>query len=104
MIAVTFALASESRGLLRLLGEREKEAVVLHTGVSAEVCRERIGSFLDAHEVKLLISSGFAGGVEPSLVPGDLFLAENFSAPQLLRQACELLDARVGRLVSSDHV
>jgi adenosylhomocysteine nucleosidase len=104
MIAVTFALPSESRGFLRSLGERKKEVVVLHTGVGANVCRKRIGPFLDAHEFRMLISSGFAGGVDPSLREGDLFLAEHFSAPELSRQAGELLDARVGRLVSSDRI
>jgi adenosylhomocysteine nucleosidase len=104
MIAVTFALPQESSGFRQLLGARKQELVVLHTGVGANLCRKRIGPFLDSHEFRILISSGFAGGVDPSLGAGDLFLAENFSAPELFRRACELLSARVGRLVSTDRV
>ena len=48
MTAVTFALPSESSDYRRLLGNRHREVAILHTGVGAEVCRQRIGPFLDS--------------------------------------------------------
>jgi adenosylhomocysteine nucleosidase len=104
MIAVTFALPSESSDFRRLLGDRHREVAILHTGVGAQVCRERIGPFLDTQRFDFLISSGFAGGVAPSLGVGDLLLAENFSDPQLLAQAREVVISRVGKLVTADRV
>jgi adenosylhomocysteine nucleosidase len=104
MIAVTFALPSESKDFLQLLGDRSREVAVLHTGVGAKICRSRLGPFLDQRPFDLLISSGFAGGVDPSLGVGDLLLAENFSNPQLLAQARAILVGRVARLVTADRV
>jgi adenosylhomocysteine nucleosidase len=104
MIAVTFALPSESSDFRRRLGDRHREVAILHTGVGAQVCRERIGPFLDTQRFDFLISSGFAGGVAPSLGVGDLLLAENFSDPQLLAQAREVVISRVGKLVTADRV
>jgi adenosylhomocysteine nucleosidase len=104
MIAVTFALPSESSDFLRLINERAEEVAVLHTGVGEQICRSRLGPFLDTRPFDLLISSGFAGGVDPSLGAGDLLLAENFSNPQLLAQARALLVSRVARLVTADRV
>jgi nucleoside phosphorylase len=101
MLAVTFALPSESREFVRLIATHNRKVTVLHTGVGEKTCRARIGPFLDAQRFDLLISSGFAGGADPSLGVGDLLLAENFSDAQLLADAQELLTTRVGRLVSS---
>ena len=52
----------------------------------------------------MLISSGFAGGTDPSLGTGDLFLAENYSDPQLLALARAVVISRVGKLVTVDRV
>lgn len=104
MTAVTFALPSESSAFRRLLGDRHREVAILHTGVGAEVCRQRIGPFLDAQSFDFLISSGFAGGIDPSLGVGDLLLAENFSDPALLARAREVLISRVAKLVTADRI
>ncbi len=104
MIGVTFAHPSESRDFLRLLGGRHHEVKVLHTGVGAAACRSQIEHFLDSERFDFLISSGFAGGVDPSLDVGDLLLAENFSDPPLLAQAREAVLARVGRMVTVNHI
>ena len=104
MIAVTFALTSESCDFRSLLGGRHREVKILHTGVGATVARARLGPFLDSQRFDLLISSGFAGGADPSLGTGDLLLAENFSEPQLLARADELVIGRVGKLVTVDRV
>jgi nucleoside phosphorylase len=104
MIAVTFAHPSESRDFLRLVGERHHELKVLHTGIGAKACRQAIGPFLQSHRFRILISSGFAGGLDDSLGPGDLLLAENFSSPGLLEEARELIIARSGKLATSRRV
>ena len=75
MIAVTFALPSESCDFRRLLGGRHREVKILHTGVGAAIARTRLEPFLDSQRFDFLISSGFAGGTDPSLRPGDLFLS-----------------------------
>lgn len=104
MIAVTFALPNESADFRRLLGDRHHEVAILHTGVGGKICRQRIEPFLDSQPFHFLISSGFAGGVEPSLGVGELFLAENFSDPSLRARAREALICRVGKLASADRI
>ena len=104
MIAVTFALPSESCDFRRLLGGRHREVKLLHTGVGATIARARLEPFLDSQRFDFLISSGFAGGTDPSLRPGDLFLAENFSDPQLLVRARDVVISRIGKLVTVDRV
>ena len=104
MIAVTFALPSESQDFRRLIRPGDPRVRILHTGVGAKICQERIEQFLEGQSYRYLLSSGFAGGVDPSLGVGDLLLAENFSDPALLRQAQGYLFARIGQLATADHV
>ncbi len=104
MLAVTFALPQESSAFVRRLGGGQEKVSVFHTGVGEKACRARIEPFLDSRRFDLLISSGFAGGADPSLTAGDLLLAENFSDPQLLARAQTLLVSRVGRLVTAARV
>jgi adenosylhomocysteine nucleosidase len=100
MLAVTFALPNESSEFVRLLRRRTTPVTVFHTGVGEKVCRTRIEPFLDSQRFDLLVSSGFAGGADPSLGVGDLLLAENFSDPPLLAQAQDLLVSRIGQLAT----
>lgn len=104
MIAVTFALPSESSDFRRLLGDRAGDVAILHTGVGEKICRQRIGPFLDSQSFDFVIGSGFAGGVEPSLGAGDLLLAENFSDPTLLTRARRMLIGHVARLATVDRI
>src|SRR5215831_13194283 len=99
MIAVTFALPSESSEFLRLLGNRSRvrrdgisivqgtighrSVEVIHTGVGEKICRERIGNFLQDQQFDLLISAGFAGALNHELQINDLLVAENFSTIDL---------------------
>jgi adenosylhomocysteine nucleosidase len=110
MIAVSFALPTESAGFTALLrnkqfatcgdtkvvhGEIGNESIaILHTGVGQKICEERINRFLQTERPALLISSGFAGGADENLEVGDLFLAENFSDQQLLSTAQRVLRDR----------
>ncbi len=79
MIAVTFALPAESSEFLRRLGNKSRadrngvsivrgtighrSIEVIHTGVGENICRERIGKFLENQQFDFLISAGFAGSL-----------------------------------------
>jgi nucleoside phosphorylase len=95
MIAVTFALPSESSTFLRRLRKKsginqngvriihgqidDHKIAVLHTGVGETACRQRMAVLLRDRQFKYLISAGFAGALNDRLHLGDLLLAENFS-------------------------
>jgi adenosylhomocysteine nucleosidase len=98
MIAITFALPAESSDFVRLLAQRATSAregvihgqihgrsvAVFHTGVGEKSSRARIEKFLRPQQFKYLISTGFAGALDPELRVGDLFFSENFSSPELM--------------------
>ena len=105
MIAVTFALPSESAEFLRRLRDKsradrngtrtirgkigDRAVEVLHTGVGENVCRQSMAKFLSAtgrirrgehdQQFDYLISAGFAGALNDRLKVGDLLLARNLS-------------------------
>jgi nucleoside phosphorylase len=111
MIAITFALPTESSAFLRRVGKKttkshhgvtticgrikNKEIVILHTGVGEKICRYRLENLLQETGFTFLISSGFAGAVREDLRVGDLILAENFSNPELLSVAQRILNNRI---------
>jgi nucleoside phosphorylase len=108
MIAVSFALPTESSGLVALLRDREsdeakiirgkidhKDVAIFHTGVGRKSCEVRIDNFFRAEQPRILVSSGFAGAARDDLQVGDLILAENFSDPQLLSEARRFLTSKV---------
>jgi len=98
-IAITFALATESSEFLRRLGNKSRakrngisivrgtighrSIEVTHTGVGANVCRQRIGKFLENQQFDFLISAGFAGSLNHELQVNDLLVAKNFSTLDL---------------------
>ena len=109
MIAVTFALPSESSAFIRLLQNPARGAAgshtisgtlhgravcVLHTGVGERTTRERLAHFLREQTPQLLISSGFAGALSEQLRVGDIFVDENSSDAELARR-CALPLARL---------
>jgi adenosylhomocysteine nucleosidase len=99
MIAVTFALPAESSEFLSRLRTRSRanrngittihgkigdhEVEVLHTGVGENVCRQRLGKFLENQQFDVLISTGFAGALDEEMQIGGLLLATNFSTLEL---------------------
>lgn len=105
MIAVTFALESESSDFVRLLADAQKapdqytitgvlgrrSIAVLHTGVGEIVATARFADFLRHREPRALISAGFAGGLSDSYKPGELIVAENYSSAELFATAKQLL-------------
>ncbi len=121
MIAVTFALPTESKALVaRLQNKRRipsqgdevtcgqigsRWLTIFHTGVGRSVAEKKLPEFLGHQSFDVLISSGFAGGVAADLEVADLFLAENASDPQLLAIAQRaLIDARSGKLLTSSGI
>jgi adenosylhomocysteine nucleosidase len=110
MIAITFALPTESSGFIsRLSGQTEiardgvrlirgrienNEVEILHSGVGTRTCQQRVEKFLRGQNFKFLISSGFAGAVAAGFNQSDLLLAKNFSQPQLLSAAQQILQGR----------
>jgi adenosylhomocysteine nucleosidase len=126
MIAVTFALPAESSAFIRALhgvkrdgslvkGDFQRptsnaqrstlDVSVLHTGVGAAKCAERVGNFLNRQRPEVLIASGFCGGTNDELQPGDLVIAENASDPGLVQKAREILfRVKVGKIHSADRV
>ena len=110
MIAITFALPTESAAFLHNLSgktthnENGFETVrgriddqwieVLHTGVGETLCRQRMALFLQNRQPSYLISSGFAGAITNQLQVGSVLLARNFStlaiAPSAGVQVAEL--------------
>jgi adenosylhomocysteine nucleosidase len=99
VIAVTFALPAESSEFLRRLGNKfradrndisivrgtidHRSIEVIHTGVGENICRQRIGRFLENQQFDFLISAGFAGSLNHELQVNDLLVAKNFSTVDL---------------------
>ena len=117
MIVVTFALPTESSAFVRLLKNvrrdgavvrgnvehRTSDICVVHTGVGAAKCEERLRNFLRAETPELLIASGFCGGTTDELHPGDLVIADN--ASDLSQKARAILPgAVVGKIHSADRI
>ena len=118
MIALTFALPDESRAFVAGLENRValgtgdgllpvvlgrcagQEVVVIHTGVGeVPVYRARLAQFLAVGQQgvkpRLLISSGYAGGLQAGKEVGHLILGANVSQPELLAKTRGLLAARI---------
>jgi nucleoside phosphorylase len=85
------------------VGHRTPNVWVLHTGVGAAKCEERLGNFLRNETPELLIASGFCGGTTDQLHPGDLVIADN--ASDLSKKARAILPgAVVGKIHSADRI
>ena len=124
MIVVTFALPAESSAFIGSLKNvtrdgavvrgdlqhrtsnierRTSNVCVLHTGVGAAKCEERLGNFLRGEKPELLIASGFCGGTKDDLHPGDLVIADNASDLSKKARAI-LLGAVVGKIHSANRI
>ena len=80
---------------------RTSKVCVLHTGVGAARCEERLGNFLRNETPELLIASGFCGGTQDKLRPGDLVIADN--ASDLSKKAHAILPGAVVGKIHSAH-
>jgi adenosylhomocysteine nucleosidase len=109
MIGIAFALPSESSDLVSRLQARQRhdnllsgtidsrDVTIVHTGVGAKDCNERLEALLHKTRPRLVISSGFAGAVSEQLRIGDLVFGENFSDPRLVASAARILSPRQPR-------
>ena len=116
MIAVTFALPTESSEFLRRLGNRSRATrngvnivrgtighrsiEVIHTGVGERICRQRIGRFLENQEFDFLISAGFAGSLNHELQANDLLVAKNFSTLDLKHTSLSNVSIYAGNMLT----
>ena len=119
MIALSFALPEESKGIVqRLAGATRsgpaalpviagtlagREVVVVHSGLGMASAAARISSFLEEHAPSAWIASGFGGGLNATLKIGDIVVARNFSDGSLL-DAIAALPARTGALITTKGV
>jgi len=106
MIAVIFALPTESLDLRRRLRDskqnghflsgriNDRDVTILHTGVGAQNCNDRVEALIHKIRPRIVVSSGFAGAVGANLKAGDLVLAENLSDQRLLDAAQRTLHDR----------
>jgi len=82
---------------------RTSNVCIVHTGVGATKCEERLGNFLRGEKPELLIASGFCGGTRDELHPGDLIIADN--ASELSNKARAILPgAVIGKIHSADRI
>jgi len=119
VIAISFALPEESKGLVaRLSGARRSgpsvlpiirgtlagvEVAIVHSGMGMASAAERIGALLEGQSPSHWIASGFGGGLSPDLAVGDIVTVQNFSTPALLA-AIAALPARSGNLITTKEV
>lgn len=109
MIAVTFALPTESANFIKLLDAdnvRDTDVRVIHTGVGEAASSRTVREFLAAQSPDLLISSGFAGALTDELQIADLLLAQNHTSPEWLERARAVVgeDVRLGVLTSAPTI
>jgi adenosylhomocysteine nucleosidase len=117
MIGITFALPSESSDLVRRLRQfpcsndlicgkiDNREVAIVHTGVGAKHCNQRLELLIHKARPKFILSAGFAGAIAEELRVGDLIVAENFSDPALLARAEQILQqARRLKLFTSTSI
>lgn len=119
MIGITFALPSESSELVRRLESRRRsdelifgkianqDVAIVHTGVGAKYCNERLELLIHKARPRLVIAAGFAGAVTNELHVANLILAQNFSDEGLLARAEQVLskdNARRVKLFTSTSI
>jgi len=80
-VLVCFAVKEEARPFQRICrensGDQDASAAVLVTGMGSVNARKTLQQALTTMTPKLVVSSGFAGGLDPQLKTGDLI----FQAP-----------------------
>src|SRR5688572_9605198 len=107
MIAITFAMPQDSQTFVRSLRQvqvirsghlpwftglvRDVEIVVCHTGIGAHSTGAIVRELLVKIQPHSVISSGFAGALDPRLKIGDLIIGANFSDADWCAQAAEVI-------------
>jgi adenosylhomocysteine nucleosidase len=84
MLLVTFAVSHESRHFRRTAAARGVR--ILHTGIGGEAAAKALRMALEDDRPSAVISSGFAGGLDPALQVGDVIADVAVSSRELLRE------------------
>lgn len=79
-ILVTFAVKEEARPAQLLFGSRS-ELRVLITGIGEDNAMQRIRAILANQPARLVITSGFAGGLDPQLATGTVIFEADSDFP-----------------------
>lgn len=82
MLLVTFAVPHESRFFRRTAAATSVR--ILHTGIGESSATDSLRKALQGDRPTAVLSTGFAGALDPSLQVGDL-IADTISSPDLLR-------------------
>jgi len=92
MILITFAVPQESRGVVarcrRAAGLSQfggQEVFVLHTGMGGPAAEKAVRKAIEEFQPAWVLSSGFAGGLDPQIRAGALLASANSSSPSLLK-------------------
>jgi len=100
-LLICFAVKEEAASFQRLAGSRPRVKVVL-TGMGPRNAEKAIRSAMAAERPRLVLSSGFAGGLNPNLATGMVI----FAADEQTHLASALLaaGARPARFYSAERV
>jgi nucleoside phosphorylase len=98
MLLVTFAVPHESRDFRRTAAASGVR--VLHTGIGEDAAVRVLRRALKEDRPSAVISSGFAGGLDPSLRVGDVIADEGVSSAELLRELPA--EIRRGRIYTAE--
>jgi adenosylhomocysteine nucleosidase len=99
MLLVTFAVPHESRDFQRTAAASGVR--VLHTGIGIDSAARSLRRALEDHRPSTVISSGFAGGLDPALRIGDM-IADSAVSSQELLQAVPV-EIRRGRICTASN-
>lgn len=104
MILYCFAVDFEASAFDR--AGLQSDSGKLLTGVGRDSVCASVAGRLEAGDVTLLVSSGFAGAVRPGWVAGDSILAQNRTSPDVLEKLAAVSGApwRIGRVENVNRV
>jgi len=119
VIALSFALPEESKGIARLVANASRsgpaalplitgtlagrEVVILHSGMGMNSASERVTHFLGTHSPSLWIAAGFAGALSQDLRVADIVTVRNFSDATVFAEIASL-PAHAGALITTKQV
>lgn len=99
MLLVTFAVPHESRFFRRTAAARAVR--ILHTGIGESAAAALRNALNDEPRPSAVISTGFAGALDPAFQVGDLIADTTVSSPDLLRDLAPTI--RRGLIHTTSH-
>ena len=103
MIAIAFALEFES-AVFAAKHDRQLRVATWLLGAMGAGTAEVLAKKLASTRPRLVISAGFGGGLRPEIAVGDLVLATNYSAPEIVSQLSLGEGWHKGELVTVDAI